>query len=235
MDFGRNLFADPWFGWMLSGVATTLFVATTTGLSALVLGTLLSAARTARSRAARFATAAFIGFFRNLPPVPLVLLLVLGLPTLWREAFGVRFPPGREFLLLLLALSLNAAAYVAEVLRGGLEAVPKGQWDAGRALGLSPLSIRARVIYPQALRICLPALGNRLIHNTKNSTVALVVPLPVTQLEVLGQAARTAGRTFAWAEPLIFAAAVHLALAFLLGALFARLSRRAMARVEVAA
>ena len=81
----------------------------------------------------------------------------------------------------------------------------------------------------------IATLGNRLVHNMKNSTVALVLPLEVDSMEVLGQAGRVAGQTFAWAEPLIFAALVHLCLALLFGAIVNGLAARAQRKVEVVA
>jgi ABC-type amino acid transport system permease subunit len=82
---------------------------------------------------------------------------------------------------------------------------------------LGVATIWRRVIVVQTIRIVAPLLASRFIHNMKNSTVALVVPLPVDEMEVVGQAGRIAGQTFTWAEPLIFAATVHLALALGLG------------------
>ncbi len=68
----------------------------------------------------------------------------------------------------------------------------------------------------------------------KNSSIALVLPLPVNRMEVVAQAGRIAGQTFAWAEPLLLAAAVHLALALFIGVLVNRLARKAQMKVEVA-
>jgi ABC-type amino acid transport system permease subunit len=137
-----------------------------------------------------------------------------------------------EFGLLIAALSLNTSAYIAEILRSGIRAVAPQHHDAGRTLGLSPRRIRIFITYPQAIRIALPALGTRLIHNMKNSTIALVLPISVDRMELLGQAGRIAGQTFAWAEPLIFAAAAHLTLAVLLGLVVNKLATVAQYKVE---
>ena len=87
------------------------------------------------------------------------------------------------------------------------------------------------MIYPQAVRIVAPALASRFIHNVKNSTLALVVPLPVHMMEVVGQAGRIAGQTFSWAEPLIFAAGIHLLLALGLGRLLNSWASKEQARI----
>lgn len=126
---------------------------------------------------------------------------------------------------------LNTGAYLAEILRAGVTAVAAEQVEAARTLGLAPGVIRRRVIYPQAVRIVAPALASRFIHNMKNSTLALVVPLPVQMMEVVGQAGRIAGQTFSWAEPLAFAACVHLLLALGLGRILNRWATREHAQI----
>jgi His/Glu/Gln/Arg/opine family amino acid ABC transporter permease subunit len=234
MDLSRYVFADPYLGWLLLGTAMTLLLSLVTTVAALAAGAAVSALTTCRSLALRIVGFTFVNVFRNLPPVPLILFLVLGVPGAWLRMTGEPFPTGWEFPLLVAGLSLNASAYVAEILRAGLSAVPRSQWDSCRVLGLGPVATRVRVIYPQALRVSLPALGNRLVHNVKNTTIALVVPLPLDRLEVVGQAGRIAGQTFAWTEPLLFAAAVHLLLAFFLGRVVNTAARRAQAKVEVA-
>ncbi len=234
MDFSRYVFADPWFGWLCRGVLMTLVISVLTGVIALVLGGLISAARASQQPGLRVVARIWINVFRNLPPVPLILFLVLAIPGAWLRMTGSPFPPGHEFPLLIAGLALNTSGYIAEVLRSGLEAVPLGQRDSARVLGLGPLRTQVLIIYPQALRICLPALGNRLIHNSKNSTVALVIPLATDSMEVVGQAGRIAGQTFAWGEPLVFAAVVHLCLALCLSMAVNALARREQRKVALA-
>ncbi len=234
MDFGRHVFSDPYFGWLCRGVAVTLGITVATTLLSLLLGVIVVAMRTGSRRTWRLVAAGYVNLFRNLPPVPLLLLLVFALPGVLRNLTGRALPTDLHWFLLIAGLSLNSSAYIAEILRSGLRGVSPRQWDAGRVLGLSPRATAVRVVYPQAVRIALPALGTRLIHNMKNSTMALVVPLSVGQMELAGQAARIAGQTFAWAEPLLCVAAVHLTMALLLGLLVNRLSRRALRKLEAA-
>lgn len=234
MDFQSYVFSEPYRGWLCRGAFMTLVIACLTTMLSLVLGGIVSALRTQRSACGYLPARIYVSLFRNLPIVPLLLFLVFGLPGAFHALVGKPFPRGHEFPLLVLGLSLNTSAYIAEILRSGLRGVPRGHWEAGRVLGLSPMAVRLKVLYPQALRIALPALGTRLIHNMKNSTIALLLPLSVDRMEVVGQAGRIAGQTFAWAEPLIFAAAVHLVLAVGLGVWINHLARKAQSRVEVA-
>ncbi len=234
MDFESYVLSTPYSTWLLRGILMTLVIGAVSTVLSLALAGVVSALRTSRRRALRVLAAVHVNVFRNLPPVPLLLFLVLGLPGLWLRLTGSAMPTDLEFPLLVAGLSLNTSAYLAEILRAGLGAVPTSQWDSARVLGLGPVATRVSIIYPQALRICLPALGNRLIHNLKNSTLALVVPLGVGSMEIVGQAGRVAGQTFAWAEPLVVAAVVHLSLAFALGAIVRVLGRRAQDRIAVA-
>ena len=205
------------------------------GASGAAIGTLIALGvllcRGASGRIPRAAGALYIVLFRNLPVMPLLLFLTFALPGIWREVFGYTLPRGCEFYLLIMGLALNAGAYLAEILRAGVEAVPREQLDAARTLGLSPRTVRRRVVFPQAVRIVAPALTYRYIHIIKNSSMALVIPLAPGMMEMVGQAGRIAGQTFSWAEPLIFAAAGYLALALILSRLLNRRAIRAQARM----
>lgn len=230
-EFGRYVFGPPYLDWLCRGVLMTLIIAAISTVGAGGFGLLVLRCHVSTRRALRIAGAVFVAVFRNLPLVPLLLFLTFGLPGLWRQLVGRPFPVGLDLHLLLLGLALNTGAYLAEILRAGVEAIAPQQVDAARTLGISPALIRRRVIYPQAIRMVTPALCSRVIHNMKNSTLALVVPLPVDMMEVVGQAGRIAGQTFSWAEPLIFAACVHLLLAFGLSLLLNPWATRIQARI----
>lgn len=234
MNFQQYVFAPPYFGWLCRGVQITLLITLLTTVFSLILGILVATLSTSSRQKKRLTAKIYIALFRNLPPVPLLLFLVFALPGAFRSLTGHVFPSGMEFSLLIAGLSLNTSAYIAEILRSGIQTIPSQQFSAARVLGLGPIETRVSVIYPQAIRVTLPALGNRLIHNMKNSALALVLPLPLANMEVLGQASRVAAQTFAWAEPLLFAATVHLSLALLLSLAVNKLARDAQRKIEVA-
>jgi polar amino acid transport system permease protein len=235
VDFGRYVFGSPYFDWLCRGVLMTLLIATLSGIGAAVVGLVVLQCQRSTNRVLSAFGAGFVLVFRNLPLVPLLLFLTFGVPGFWTQMCRCPFPRGLEFHLLLLGLGLNTGAYLAEILRAGVAAVAPEQVEAARALGLTPGAIRRRVIYPQALRIVAPALASRFIHNMKNSSLALVVPLPVEMMEVVGQAGRIAGQTFSWAEPLVFAACIHLLLSVGLGRLLNHWAGREQARVVATA
>jgi polar amino acid transport system permease protein len=232
VDFQRYVVSEPYLGWLLSGVGMTVVISVLSGGLAMLLAVAVTTARISDRPFPRWFARIYICIFRNLPPVPLLLFLVFALPGLYRGLLGVAFPRGMEFGLLIAGLSLNTSAYLAEILRGGVRGVPLQHWDAARVCGLSRSKTLLLAIYPQALRITLPALGTRLIHNMKNSSIALVLPLAPIYMDVTSQAGRIAGQTFAWAEPLIFAAGVYLILTLILSNLINRLARRSQLKVE---
>jgi His/Glu/Gln/Arg/opine family amino acid ABC transporter permease subunit len=233
MDFGRYVFGSPYFGWLCRGVLMTLTIGVTSGLLATAVGFVVLRCHLSGSRAMQWLAISFVGIFRNLPLLPVLLFLTFALPGIWQHLVGRPLIRGLEFYLLLLALALNTGAYLAEILRAGVSAIPMQQIETGWALGLPLSCLRRRIIYPQAVRIMAPALASRLIHNMKNSTMALIVPLPIQLMEVMGQAARIAGQTFSWAEPLVFAACVHLLLSLGVGGSLNRWATREQARIEV--
>jgi polar amino acid transport system permease protein len=232
MHFDRYVFAAPYFGWLCRGVLMTLIISLVSGTAAGLLGLGLLRLHTAAHPVPRGAATGFVIVFRNLPMVPLLLFLTFGLPAAWPQLVGRPFPRGLELYLLLLGLSLNTGAYFAEILRAGVKGVPAQHPQVARTLGLSTAAIRWLVVYPQAVRIVAPALATRWIHNMKNSAMALVVPLPVGLMEIVGQAGRIAGETFSWVEPLTAAAAVYLLLSLGASRALNQWATRAQARIE---
>jgi His/Glu/Gln/Arg/opine family amino acid ABC transporter permease subunit len=229
VDLEAYVFSQPYAGWLLHGMVMTWAIGVGSCALAVLFALLLLPLRLSSRPGLAWMARGWVCLFRNLPPVPLLLFLTFALPGLMREGLGIILPRNTEFGLLLLGLGLNASAYLIEILRSGLNAVPRSQFEVALALGMSPWACRVRVLYPQAISLVMSALVGRLIHTVKNSAVAMVLPLPVDRMEVLGQAARIAGQTFAWAEPLLAAALTHLCIATLLSAVLGRWARRQQA------
>lgn len=99
-------------------------------------------------------------------------------PVLGRFNFSGGLTLTPEFLAVLLGLSLYATAFTAEIIRGGIDAVAKGQWEAGRAIGLSERQTLRLIVMPQALRVMVPPMTSQFVNILKNSTLALVVGYP---------------------------------------------------------
>ena len=115
--------------------------------------------------------------------LPAAAIMLAGAPVVeWPELTGFNFEGGLslspEFFALLIGLVLYTAAFIAEIVRSGIEAVARGQWEAARALGLAPGTIMRLVILPQAMRVIIPPLTSQYLNLTKNSSLALVIGYP---------------------------------------------------------
>jgi general L-amino acid transport system permease protein len=154
------------------GLMLTLVVATWGIVTSLPLGLLLALGRRSKMRFVRVFCVAFIELWRGVPLIAVLFMAAIMFPLF--------VPSGTEFdtlLRALVALSLFNAAYMAEVFRGGLQAVPRGQYEAARALGLGYWSLMALVVLPQAIRIVVPGIVNTCIAIFKETTVVLVIGL----------------------------------------------------------
>lgn len=120
---------------------------------------------------------AYIELFRNIPTLQWLLFFYFVFPQLLPESITVLLNNYKyyNFVASVLGISLSNAAYIAEILRGGIDAVPNGQLEAAHSLGLSKLDQWRFVIFPQAVRIILPPLMTRMMHNLKNTSLAMAV------------------------------------------------------------
>jgi len=153
--------------YLLQGVGLTIVISAAAMLLALILGMVVAIFSQIPSRIARELVRAYVEVFRNTPLLIQIFIVYFGLPQL-----GLKLSP---FLSGLSALTLYTAAYNVEIFRAGLEAVPKGQREAARSTGLSPLQEAVYVIIPQAVRISFPALGNNLVSLTKNTSLVSTI------------------------------------------------------------
>ncbi|WP_237768181.1 amino acid ABC transporter permease [Serinicoccus sp. CNJ-927] len=171
----------------------------------------------------RWVATAYIELFRGLPALVVILFMAFGVPI----AFGWR-PPGGTIGAGLVALMLVAGAYMAETLRAGIEAVPKGQTEAARSLGMNGPWTMATVVMPQALRIVVPPLTNELVILIKDTSLLFVVGMAVNEKELTTMARdfMTSGPSAGTATSLVFACLLYLAITLPLTQLVAWLERR---------
>lgn len=168
---------------LLAGLWITVQLTILCGASSLVLGIFVALARRSRFRLLRLVVSGYVQLVRATPLLIQLIYIYYALPFI-----GLRFSP---MLAAYVGLTLNVSAYLAEVYRGGIEAVPRGQSDAAAALGMRPSVIMARVVLPQAIRMVIPALGNYMVSLFKDTSLAAVIT--VQELLFAGQivAART--------------------------------------------
>ena len=153
---------------LISGFALTVAVSAAALVLAVILGTLLGTLATAQSRLLRLGAGAVVECTRNVPLLIHMYFWYIGLAFL-------RLPP---FLCAVFGLAIYSAAYVGEIVRGGIDAVARGQSQAGLASGLTRGQTLRLVIYPQALRIVAPSLTGLFSQLIKDSSLASVITVP---------------------------------------------------------
>jgi len=152
------------------GILVTIVVATVGIVVALPLGILLALGRRSHMPVTRLSSITFIEFVRGVPLITVLFMASVMLPLFVPE----RYAPDK-LVRALIGVALFASAYMAEVVRGGLAAVPRGQYEAAQALGLPYWRMMALVILPQALRVTLPNIVNTFIGLFKDTTLVFVV------------------------------------------------------------
>jgi octopine/nopaline transport system permease protein len=158
-------------------------------------------------------TRLYVFVFRGTPLLVQIFLTYYGLAQFAAVRQSVLWPFLREpYWCAILALALNTAAYGAEIVRGGLQAVPHGQIEAGRACGMSRILLFRRIVFPIALRQALPVYGNELILMVKATSLASIITLA----EITGIAHRIISETYRAVEVFVCAGAIYLAINFLL-------------------
>jgi polar amino acid transport system permease protein len=184
-----------------------------------VLGLIIALMRLSSVRAYRIIALLYIEFFRGLPALLVIVAVGYGVPIAFP---GVVFD---KYTAIMLALGIVGAAYMAETFRAGLQAVPTGQIEAARSLGMSTTKTNSWVVLPQAFKIILPPLTNELILLTKDSSLALFLGSTVDEYE-LTQYGRVALNQFRSLTPVVVAGACYLIITIPLSYLSRYLERR---------
>ena len=184
-----------------------------------MIGFALALGRSSRRRSVRGSVSVYNWVFRATPTLLQLIFIWDALPQLWHVFAGSWFTP---FLAAFIALSLNEAAYMAEIIRAGLLSVDPGQEVAGRALGLSRRQILRRVIVPQAVRVVIPPTGNEFITLLKLTSLASVISLH----ELLTASQELAAVGFRYPESYLAALVYYLGIVSVLMVLQGRLERR---------
>jgi polar amino acid transport system permease protein len=153
---------------LASGVWATLLISVVSILISVVLGFLVGAAALSKAKPLRIFNRVYVETFRAVPLLVLLLWVYYGLPVVAGIQFGV-FAAG------VISLAISDSAFEAEIFRAGIQSIGKGQWEAGRSIGLKPWQVMRLVILPQAVRRILPALGNQFVYVLKMSSLISVV------------------------------------------------------------
>ena len=188
----------PYLHMLLRGASITIQASFLSLLCGSILGILVVAVRVAPFAPLRALAATYIYIIRGTPLLIQLFLIYFGLPSL-----GLNLP---AFTAGVIGLTINSSGYVGEIVRGGIEAVPKGQWEASKVLGLSYFHTMRFIILPQAIRNMLPAIGNEFVTLIKESS--LLSTLAITELTMVGQQVRSV--TYASFETFIIVGIIYL-------------------------
>jgi polar amino acid transport system permease protein len=201
------------------GALTALELTAVSLVTAVVIGFFVALGALSVRRPVRVFAWIYSWFFRATPTLLWLFFAWYALPQLWTGFAGSWFTP---FMAAWIALSLNEAAYMAEIIRAGLMSVDPGQELAGRALGMPRRRILRRIIVPQAVRIAIPPTGNEFITLLKLTSLASVISLH----EILTAATELSVVKFQYVEPLLAALIYYLGIVSLLMFFQAKLERR---------
>lgn len=198
--FAKLLVTNPNFGWpvvaeyftsdaILRGLGLTLVLTALAMVAGILVGVILAVMRLSPVPILSGVSAAYIWFFRGTPLLVQIIFwynlaallpeislgIPFGGPSFWSEPTNAVVTP---FMAAVLGLALNEAAYMAEIVRGGIQSVDHGQAEAAKALGMTPGRLMRRIVLPQAMRVVIPPTGNQVISMLKSSSLVSVTSLP---------------------------------------------------------
>lgn len=201
-------------GLFAQGAAATVYISVAAIISGLLIAFPVALLRLSPRRVMSWPAVAYVELFRNIPFIVMLSLFFYGLPF-----FGLRLQPMTTGIV---ALALFGSAYFAEIVRGAILSVPRGQMESARAIGMSYLRALREIIFPQMLRFFIPAATNTSISLVKES--AVLATLSVAELTYQGLIVQ--GQTFAPFEVFLATATIYWGLTALLAAGFRTSERR---------
>ncbi|NCF28001.1 MAG: ABC transporter permease subunit [Gammaproteobacteria bacterium] len=198
---------------LLSGVPVTLTLVVSSLILGFVFAVILAQMRLSNNLLMSNVAYCYVYVFRSTPLLVQIFLIYYGSGQFreFLESVGLWYFLREPYFCAILALTMNTAAYTAEIIRGGILSVPWGQLEAGRAVGMSGVTLFRRIVFPVAIRQALPAYGNEIILMVKSTSLASTI----TILEVTGIAKKIIAATFAPMEVFIIAGAIYLSMNFI--------------------
>lgn len=203
-------FLPNYYKFFISGTGYTLLLSALTVVFGLLGGLALALMKTSNNKILKAIAVAYIEFIRGTPLLIQLYIVYYGIMDIPMLAAGV------------VAMSINSSAYIAEIIRAGINAVDKGQTEAARSLGLTKWLTYKEIIIPQAMKNILPALGNEFIVLIKESAIVSVIGIH----DLMYNTDTVRGITFIAFEPLIIAALIYFVLTFTLSKVLGKVERR---------
>jgi His/Glu/Gln/Arg/opine family amino acid ABC transporter permease subunit len=211
MDFS---FMSQYYMFFLDGAKFTLIIAFFSVLLGVIGGTIFALMKISKNMVLNIIASTYVEIIRGTPVLVQLYLIFYGLPYL-----GLDLP---DMIAGIIALSINSSAYVAEIIRGGINAVDKGQMEAARSLGMSYNMAMRSIIIPQAVKTIIPVLGNEFIVIIKESSIVSVIGIH----ELSYNADTVRGNIFKPFEPLLISAFMYFVMTFTLSKFMKRVEER---------
>lgn len=191
--------------YLLEGVGVTIQIAVISIIIGVVIGLLSCLMIISKNRILKAISSVYVWVIRGTPMIVQALVVYFGLPQVIRLLLpGFKITP---FIAGIITLSLNAGAYLTEIFRGGIQAVPKGQVEAARSLGLSGSKTMLKVVLPQAVKIAIPSMANQFIITVKDTSILTVIGLR----EIVNKAGQYVTIRYDYFETYVWVAAFYLA------------------------
>ncbi|MEU3507273.1 amino acid ABC transporter permease [Streptomyces longwoodensis] len=222
-DIARQMFPDV----ITLALKNTVLYTVSGFVVGLALGMIVALMRLSSVGPYRWLAGIYIEIFRGLPALLIFIFIGVAVPL----AFPGTEIVGGTYGKVALALGLVAAAYMAETIRAGIQAVPKGQMEAARSLGFSPARAMVSIIIPQAFRIILPPLTNELVLLFKDSSLVLFLGVTLEERE-LSKYGRDLASTTANSTPILVAGLCYLLITIPLGFVVRRMEAKAQEAVK---
>ncbi len=216
MDFG---FIKDYSYYFINGTINTIIIAILTVLLGVIIGTILAMMKISKNSILKFIASAYIEFIRGTPLLVQISIIYFSFSFPAFTIFGIemsRFIPG------VIAMSINSGAYVAEIIRAGIQAVDRGQMEAARSIGFTTGQAMKFIILPQAVRNILPALGNEFVVVIKESSILSVIGI----VELMRSADIVKTATYRPFAPLLVVAGIYFILTFTLTRILGVAERR---------
>lgn len=208
---------------LLKGLVLTVKISLVSSLLALLLGTFFGLGRLSKFKPLRWTSAAYVEFFRNTPLLVQLFFWYFAMPMALPDALReLAFAHNYEFWSATIGLSIYTGSFMAEVIRAGLQSIPKGLLEAAYSSGLSYFQVLTRIILPLAFRAIIPPLGSEFLNNMKNSSLAMVVGVA----ELCWQSQQIESLTFRGFEATTAATLLYLSLSLTISAALNALNAR---------
>ncbi|MCI9238693.1 amino acid ABC transporter permease [Lachnospiraceae bacterium 50-23] len=198
-------------------VPFTFFLGTIAFILALFMGILLALAKNSRIRLIRGSAALYVSYFRSTPYITQLFILYFGLPQIIDPLKAMTAETA-----LIISISMNSAAFISEIIRGGLLSVNKGQMEAAVSIGLTRFQALRKIIFPQAFVVALPGLGNSFISMLKSTAMGFTIGV----VELLAKAKIGSATSYRYLESYMAVGIIYWGMMLMIGYFQKKLEKR---------